>query len=313
MASTWSFTTASGKRFDQRRPGGVGDKPKSGMNAAVGDVANSGALAVFVTNISKAGYLAQGNDFWSDVLGRSVNIAGPAGVASTGWAWGAQFGDLNNDGWLDLYVTNGMISADPERDYWYAMAKLAQGSGAVFEDARNWPPIGTRSLSGYERSAVFLNDGAGAFHDVARSVGVTDTYDGRAVAFGDLDRNGTLDVVVANQHGPLLLYWNAVDPTRAWIAFDLVGTRSNRDGYGALVTVYWNDTRQMTALTSASGFSSQSARLVHFGLGAKPRVHRAVIRWPSGVEQVVEQPQPNLIHRVVEPPGVRPPSGASGR
>ena len=277
-----------GKRFEHHRPGGIGSKPKSGMNASVGDIANAGSLVVFVTNITKTGYLAQGNDLWSDVLGRSVNIAVPSGVANTGWAWGAQFGDLNNDGWLDLYVTNGFISADPHADYWYDMAKLAQGTGAVFEDARNWPPIGNRSLSGHERSAVFLNDGAGGFHDVAASVGATDTYDGRAIALGDLDRNGSLDIVVANQRGPLLLYRNAVDPARAWIAFDLKGTRSNRDAYGALVTLYWNATQQTAALTSASGFSSQNARLVHFGLGPTPEIHRAVIRWPSGIVQSIE-------------------------
>ena len=77
-----------------------------------------------------------------------------------------------------------------------------------------------RSLSGYQRSRVWLNDGAGRFTDVAAEVGATDDLDGRAVALADLGNRGALDVIVANQGGPLLVYRNAVDPARHWIAFE---------------------------------------------------------------------------------------------
>src|SRR5690606_10487353 len=97
------------------------------------------------------------------------NIADDA-VADAGWAWGAQFGDLNNDGSNELFVANGFISADPERSYWYSMSKIAGANGALFEDARNWPPFGDLSLSGYERSRVFLNRGLGGWVDVDKVV-----------------------------------------------------------------------------------------------------------------------------------------------
>ena len=73
-------------------------------------------------------------------------------------------------------------------------------------DAANWPAMGTRSLAGYQPKKVWVNDGAGRFIDVAQMVGVTDRHDGRSVALADFGNRGVLDVVVANQRGPLLLY-----------------------------------------------------------------------------------------------------------
>src|SRR6185295_9617814 len=94
-----------------------------------------------------------------------------------------------------------------------------------------------RSLSGYQSKRLWLNDGAGKFVDVAQAVGVRDTYDGRAVALADLWNRGVLDVVVANQKGPLLVYKNTVTPENEWIEFELEGTTSNRSAIGAQVTL----------------------------------------------------------------------------
>ena len=91
-----------------------------------------------------------------------------------------------------------------------------------------------RSLSGYQRKRVWINDGFGNFTDVAQAVGATDTNDGRAVALADFRNTGVLDVVVANQRGPLLIYENRVAPGRHWIQFELEGTKSNRSAIGAL-------------------------------------------------------------------------------
>ena len=89
-----------------------------------------------------------------------------------------------------------------------------------------------RSLSGYQQKRVWLNDGAGKFEDVAQAVGATDNYDGRSVALADLWNRGVLDVVVANQKGPLLIYKNTVAPENKWIDFELEGTASNRSAIG---------------------------------------------------------------------------------
>src|SRR6266576_2381210 len=128
------FLNHEGKRFELARAG-LEDDSKSGMAVAIGDVYNRGEHDVFVTNISEKGFLFQGNNLrlnFLKQLGRFDEVATGV-VADAGWAWGAQFGDLNNDGLLDLVVANGFISADSGRSYWYAMSKLAGAQGNIFE------------------------------------------------------------------------------------------------------------------------------------------------------------------------------------
>lgn len=297
------FLNHEGTRFEQVKGTSLEETSKSGMNVAFGDIFNEGKLDVYVTNISKRGYLFQGNNLRRNLLketGQLVNIA-EGETADAGWGWGAQFGDLNNDGHLDLYVVNGFVSADPKKDYWYGMAKVAMGNNNLFQDARNWAPMGNRSLSGHERSRVLLNNGTGGFYDVAEAVGVTDTFDGRAVAFADLFNTGALDVVVANQKGPFLLYRNTADPEHSWIQFQLTGTTSNRSAIGAEVSLYWNDQQQVQVVTGGSGFASQNQRRLHFGLGQHPQLHRAVIRWPSGKVQTLDKLEVNRLYTMTEP------------
>src|SRR5438552_3567641 len=195
------FVNDSGKRFVLTKAGLESDS-KSGMSASLGDVLNRGRLDAFVTNISERAYLFQGNNLrlnFLPELGRFQQ--GAEGViADAGWAWGAQLGDLDNDGRNELFIVNGYVSADRDRSYWYAMSKVAGANGNVFEDARNWPAIGSASLSGYERSRVLVNRGLAGWTDVAAAVGVSDEYDGRAVALVDLFNRGVLDVVVASQN-----------------------------------------------------------------------------------------------------------------
>ncbi len=291
-----------GRRFILSRVGLESDS-KSGMSATLGDVLNRGRVDAFVTNISERGYLFHGNNLrlnFLPELGRFQQAAEGV-VADAGWAWGAQLGDLDNDGRNELFIVNGYVSRDRTQSYWYAMSKIAGANGNVFEDARSWPTIGTASLSGYERSRVLVNHGLAGWTDVAAAVGVTDEYDGRAVALADLFNRGVLDVVVANQGQPALVYKNSVPPGSHWVAFQLVGTRSNRSAIGAEVLLFAGGTRQLKVVDGGSGFASQNDRRLHFGLGQTTQVDSALIRWPSGGVQTLAHPAVDRLHVVTEP------------
>lgn len=283
---------------------GIGFAPKSGMDAAFGDIFNRGKFSIYVSNISEEGVLIQGNNLWVPDEGRALhyqNMAQALGVELGGWSFGAQFGDLNNDGTMDLMLENGYISASKSRSYWYDFSKVAGGNSSIISDATHWPAFDGRSLSGYQEKKVWINDGAGKFEDVAQAVGVTNRYDGRAIALADLWNTGALDAVVANQNGPLLIYKDVVAPGNDWIEFRLEGTKSNRSAIGALVTLFWNGQEQVQEVEGGSGFASENERRLHFGLGKNPAIHKAVIRWPSGKVQTLTGLVPNKLCDVKEP------------
>jgi hypothetical protein len=302
------FFNQGGKKFeDVGQRTGVGFAPKSGMNVAFGDILNQGKFAIYVSNISEEGILIQGNNLWvpregtqGDAL-QYDNLARDMNVELGGWSFGAQFGDFNNDGALDLYLVNGYVSDDKNSNYWYDFSKIAGANSTIISDAALWPPMQGRSLSGYQNKKVWINDGAGRFTEVAQVVGVGDTFDGRSVVQADLWNRGVLDVIVANQRGPLLLYKNTAAPENKWIEFELEGTSSNRSAIGAQVRVFWDKGEQVQEVSGGSGFCAQNQRRLHFGLGRTGRVERVVIRWPSGKIQTLEAFETGKINRVKEP------------
>jgi hypothetical protein len=301
------YLNEGGRRFREiGRAAGVARTPKSGMNASFGDVFNRGEWILYVSNISEPGVLIHGNDLWvpSRAAGADPsyrNLAGALGVELAGFAFGAQFGDLNNDGQLDLFVTNGYVSGDTRESYWYDYSMVVGGYRNIIADASNWPAMRGRSLSGYQQDRVWLNDGVGRFRDVTRAVGAVNAHDGRAVVFVDLWNRGVLDAVVANQRGPLLVYRNSATPQHGWMAFALDGTRSNRSAIGAEVRLYRDGTHQLRQIEGGNGFAAQNQRRVHFGLGAASHVDSIVIHWPSGTLQTIPTPAINVLHHVKEP------------
>ena len=181
------------------------------------------------------------------------------------------------------------------------MSKIAGANGRLFEDAKTWPAFGNASLSGYEPSRVYLDRGVAGWTDVAKTVGVTDLYDGRAVALADLANRGAVDVVVANQNQPAVLYRDYPDSANHWLELKLVGTRSNRSAIGAEVTLEAPGLVQRRVVDGGSGFASQNDRRPHFGLGRREWVDRVVIQWPSGTRQVLTRPAIDRILTVTEP------------
>lgn len=295
-----------GKAFyEAGEDAGMGFAPKSGMNVSFGDILNQGKLVVYITNISEPGVLIQGNNMWVPDLGVTgkpsfKNLAGNLGVEVGGWSYGAQFGDLNNDGFVDLYVANGYVSAEQGTDYWYDFSKVAGGNRAIIADAENWPAMEGRSLSGYQENKIWLNDGAGKFQEVAGAVGGSLKLDSRAVALADFWNDGTLDIIVASQNGPVKLYKNVTSEGKNWIAFELVGSKSNRSAIGAEAEVYWNGKNQLQVISGGSGFSAQNQRPLFFGLGDAEAVDSVKVRWPSGQVQMLQSPKINKEHTIKE-------------
>ena len=151
----------------------------------------------------------------------------PSGVDLGGWSWGAQFGDLNNDGTLDLYLVNGYVSAGERTSYWYDFAEIAVGHSAHHRRrAQLAARCAGRSLSGYQRKRVWMNDGVGRFTDVAQDVGVDrHLRRPRRRAGGSVEPRRARRASSPTSAGRCWSTANTVAPGRHWIAFELEGTR----------------------------------------------------------------------------------------
>jgi enediyne biosynthesis protein E4 len=99
----------------------------------------------------------------------------------------------------------------------------------------------------------------------------------------------------------VLIYKNTVEPENKWVEFDLQGSTSNRSAIGAEVTLFWNGEKQVQEVSGGSGFCAQNDRRIHFGLGKDPKIQKAVIRWPSGKRQTLDNVSANQLYKVQEP------------
>jgi len=282
----------------------IGFSPKSGMNVSLGDVQNEGKLGIYISNITEDGILLQGNNLWipsAEIEKTSyINQAVAKGIVNGGWSYGAQFGDLNNDGFNDLYVANGYISAQKGMDYWYDYSKVTGGNSAIISDIKNWPAMNGRSQSGYQKNKIWISQKSHYFEDASEFVTDNQSYDSRAVAFGDLWNRGVLDVIVANQNNKLLILKNTVNAEHNWIAFMLEGTLTNKSAIGATVKVFWDGQVQTQIVSGGMGFSSQNQRRLQFGLGKANQVDKVQILWPSGSMQEILNPEIGKLHQVKE-------------
>lgn len=273
----------------------IGFDTKKGMNVDFGDVDGDGWLDIYVANITTAEYLQEGNMLWHnngigpDAQLTFTDIALETDTYDGGWGWGAKFFDADNDGDLDIIAVNGFISAGAG-NYWYDLASWTV-KGQDVTDAKNWPAIGDRSFSGYEKNRFWRNDGNLSFSERARESGLDSTRDGRGVVCFDYDNDGDLDLFVANQNQPPHLYRNNLSPTNHWLMVKLVSepaTKINRDGLGARVTLVTDQGRQLREHNGGKCYSGQSDPRLHFGLGREARVKLLEVRWPDGGMQYLE-------------------------
>ena len=222
-------------------------------------------------------------------------------------------GHADNDGWLDLYVVNGWVSAG-EGNYVVDIFELILREEADLSDARMWPPMGDKSLSGYQHNEFLRNLGGTLFQDLAPEHGVDSLRDGRGVAVADFDRDGRQDLFVANADALPHLFRNTA-PRRSWIAFELAGAGPNPAAVGAKLRLTSADGggKKQPAVTRASfvdggnGFAGQSSPRRHFGLGDATSVERLEVHWPSGRIQTFTDLAAGRLYRLVEgEPEARP-------
>jgi hypothetical protein len=179
-------------------------------------------------------------------------------VSRASLGFGAFFFDADNDGALDLFVANGHVQDDIEQ----------LQSGVTYA----------------QRPFLFRNDGRGSFAEVGRTSGepFQDRYVGRGAAWGDVDNDGRLDVVMTTNNGPAYLWRNVTQNGGHWLTVRLRGRRTNADGIGARVTVTAGGKTRSARVRTGSSYLSQSDLRPHFGLGEATRVDRVEVHWPGG-------------------------------
>ena len=251
----------------------------AGMGIAVCDFNHTGRFSIHVTNFedqSNSLYRNDGNMAFTDV----AYTAGVGQITIPYLGWGTGCVDLDNDGWPDLFVVNGHVY--PQVDSLTAGAKYRQ------------------------RKLVFLNRQNGTFADISNSVGpaVTIPQPSRGAAFGDLDNDGRIDVVVENIDGLPMVLHNETTISNHWITFQLVGTRCNRLGLGAKVRVVAGSLSQIDEVRSGGSYISQNDLRLHFGLGPADKVDRVEVRWPSGSTQTLQNLASDRFYIVKEGEGI---------
>jgi hypothetical protein len=250
------------------------------MGVDFGDYNRDGHMGIIVTNFAdqaNALYRNQGTQGFSDVSW-SAQIAQPS-VPLVGW--GAGFFDMDNDGWLDLFVANGHV----------------------------YPQVGAATGSGAFRQPMLLhrNKGDGTFEEVSADAGLRDIplAARRGAAFGDVNNDGCVDILLLNVGEPPSLLINHCKNGNHRVLFKLTGTKSNKLGIGARVTVRTGKLTQLAEVRSGGSYLSQNDLRLHFGLGAEGKMNEVEIRWPNGNVEMLRDVPADFIYNVTEGSGIQ--------
>lgn len=290
--------------------------PWFSMGADAADINNDGMMDFLVADMSSTTHYKQkttmgemGNSAWFLTTGKPrqfmrntllVNTGGDrfqeaanlAGLDSTDWTWSVKFGDLDSDGLVDLFVTNGvgrpLNDSDAEMEY----QKLLATGDTVAARFKFFEPR-------KERNLAFQNAGELAFENRSQAWGIDHLGVSQGASLVDLDRDGDLDLLVNNMNEPLGIYRNEITAAQNLIV-KLQGTTSNRFGLDAKVTVGLGDAELVRYLTSARGFMSADDPVLHFGLGEHANIDFVMVDWPSGIRQRFEGIAPNQLLTITE-------------
>jgi hypothetical protein len=232
-----------------------------------------------------------------------------AGVQATDWSWGALITDLDNDGFKDIFVSNGIFKDLTDQDYIQFMAN----------------PVEVRRMMGREKEAIkklidlmpseavpnyaYHNNGNLTFSNKAGDWGLDQPGFSNGSAYGDLDNDGALDLVVNNVNMPAFVYRNnsrKLHPENKYLKVVLQGEGNNRFGTGTRVTVYYNHTLSYQEQMPARGFESSVDNRLNFGLGKTSLIDSVLVKWPDGKQKLLKALQPNQTITVKQSESARP-------
>ena len=249
------------------------------MAADFGDFDRDGKLDLFVTRADDqpASLYRNEGDFFTDI----ASEAGIAGPTKSPVKWGTGFGDFDNDGWLDILIANGNFSSLLD---------------TLPKENRFAEPI-----------QLFRNRGNLKFEDVADAAGLNTgrLYSRRGTAFGDINNDGKIDVVVFNADAPPSVFLNETANSNHSVLFRLVGTKSNRGAIGARVRVTTAKMTQIDEVHAGGSYNSTNDTRLHFGLGSEATINKIEVLWPSGLHQEFTQIQADAIYEIKEGEPIR--------
>jgi hypothetical protein len=255
-------------------------RAQAGMGVEAGDVNGDGLTDIVVTNFSHD----HNTLYEQGPAGVFTDASYPTGLASTAGpylGWGVGLVDLDNDGRRDVFIANGHVY--PEVD--------GQGLGTRYK----------------QRKQVFMNAGAKLRHATTEiGGGLLLEKSSRGAAFGDYDNDGDIDVLVVNMNERPTLLRNDSPAGNHWITLKLTGTKSNRDGIGARVTVQAGGRRQRLEVRGDGSYQSHSDIRAHVGLGRATKIDRVEVAWPSGAVDVATNLAADRMYAVREGAGVTP-------